>query len=199
MNPENDKQYVRIKKAPLLIVFVVLGVVILGWWLGRSDTPSPATLQPTDTTTTSSNSAGPDVRSLVTYRLPDGWQEDYCPNAAGSVFIIPAGAEAVDCASNPSSPIKISIDPSNSDDCNDLQNVQSVRKHICISLYINDKKSLKSETIYNQESSYRKETTINAYYINTGKGIVKVEYARDSSDNEHQAGLDQLAMSVRVK
>lgn len=203
MNHENAKQYVRIKKAPLIILLVVLGAGLLGWWLGRSSFDTQSTLQPTNspqTSTPSSNTTGSSVKSFVAYRLPDGWDEASCSNAAGSVFVIPAGASGVDCDANPSSPVKISVDPSSSDDCNDLQNVQNVRKHICISLFINGKKSLKSETIYNQDSPYKKETTINAYYINTGKGgVIKVEYIRSSTDNEHQAGLDQLAMSVQVK
>ena len=201
MNPGTNKHNIQTKRVPLLIVLIVSGAVVLGWWLGRSSAP-PSTLQPTDTaqtSTPSSNSAGPDVRSLVTYRLPDGWQEATCPNATGSIFIIPAGVGAVDCASNPSSPVKISVDPSNSDDCNDLQNVVNVSKHTCISLYINDNKSLKAETIYNQNSSSKKPTTINAYYINTGKGVIKVEYVHAPDDNGYQAGFDQLAMSVRAK
>ena len=40
---------------------------------------------------------------------------------------------------------------------------------------------------------------INAYYIDTGKGVVKVEYIHDANNNEYQAGLEQLAKSVQVK
>ncbi len=200
MKSENDKQYVRIKKVSLVIALLVLCAGLFGWRLGRSGSPTTTeSINKPQTSTPSNNVAGPDIKSLITYSLPDGWKEASCPNAVGSVFVIPAGTSGADCDANPSSPVKISIDSSNSTDCNDLQNVQNVRKHICVSVYINGKKSLKAETIYNQASSYKKETTINAYYINTGKGVVKVEYVRDANNNEYQAGLDQLAMSVQVK
>ncbi len=195
MNPENSKLRIKIKILSLLTVILILTAGFIGWRLGRSSVP----INTSQTPTTSSDAAVADVRSLVTYTLPDGWKEATCPGAVGSVFIIPAGAKAIDCDDSPSSPIKISIDPTNSDHCNDLQNVQNVRKHICISLFIHDKKSLKAETIYNQDSSYKKETSIDAYYINTGKGAIKVEYIHNPNDNEYQTGLDQLARSVQIR
>ena len=36
------------------------------------------------------------------------------------------------------------------------------------------------------------------YYINTGKGVVAIEYTYTSA-NDFQAGFDQLATSVKVK
>lgn len=199
MNPNNDRKYIQVNKTALLIAILVLGAGLFGWWLGRSDKSQTAqSSNSAQNVTPSTNIAGPDVKSLVAYRLPDGWKESSCPNATGSVFIVPAGASGVDCEANPSAPVKVSVDAGNNDDCNDLQNVQNVRKHICISLYINDKKSLKAETIYNSRSSYKKETTLHAYYINTGKGIVKVEYVYNNS-NDYQAGFDELAKSVQAK
>ena len=203
MNPDNDRQYIRVKKIPLLVVTLVLLAGLTGWLLGRSNN-DPVTQQTPGvpsvmSTTPSSNTNGPDVKSLVTYVLPDGWKEASCPNAAGSSFVVPSSASGVDCDANPSSLVKISVDASNSIDCNQLQNVQNVSKHICISEYINNQKSLKAETIYNKDSSYKKATAINAYYINTGKGVVKVEYVHDPSSNEYQAGFEQLAKSVQAK
>ena len=199
MNPENDRKYFRINKIVLLVVILALAAGLFGWWLGRTDKPQTAQPNnPAQNTTLSTDTTEQDVASLVTYRLPDGWREASCPNAAGTVFVIPAGEGSVDCRDNPSAPIKISVDPGNNDDCNDLQNVQDVRKHTCKSLFINDKKSLQAETIYNANSSYNKETTIQAYYINTGKDIVRLEYMY-TSDNRYQTGFDQLAMSVQAK
>ncbi|MBA3758445.1 hypothetical protein H0X10_02325 [Candidatus Saccharibacteria bacterium] len=204
MNPDNDRKYVQVKKVTLLIAALILAALFLGWLLGRSSNsdnasnnnqPQPTSSQQASTTPSTS---GEDVKSLVTFKLPDGWTEASCPNAAGSVFIIPAGAGGVDCDANPSAPVKVSVDTSNSDDCNDLQNVQNVSKHICSSLFINDKKTLKAETVYNQDSSYKKATTVQAYYINTGKGIIKVEYVYEGS-NEYQTGFDELAKSIAVK
>lgn len=198
MNPENDSKHIRIKKATLLIGILVLAAGLLGWWFGRSDKPAVTTDSNNSQQNSPPTTDSSEVNNLVDYTLPDGWKESSCPDVAGSVFIIPAGADNLDCAANPSSPIKISMDTANNDNCNDLQNVQNVSKHICVSEFINGKKSLKAETQFNEQSSYKKATTVHAYYINTGKGIVKVEYIYNNS-NDYQAGFDELAKSVAVK
>lgn len=184
-----------------IITGVVLAVILaglLGWAIGtnqnKQGNDKPNTSEPTAT----QNTAGPDVKSLVSYELPDGWKEASCPSAAGSVLVVPLGAGEVDCNATPSSPLKISVDSANNTDCNQLQSVQNVSKHICISEYINGKKSLKAETRYNSQSSYKRDTTIHAYYINTGKGVVKVEYVY-TTDNAYQAGWEELAKSMMVK
>lgn len=198
MKPDNDRKYIRVNKLVPLVAVLILGAVFLGWRLGQSSAPPVA--QPNNTTqpTTVNNANTAGVKSLVSYVLPDGWKEASCPAAAGSVYIVPAGASNVDCNANPSSPVKISVDPGNNTDCNQLQNVQNVKKHICISLYINGHKSLKASTEYLASSSYKQATTINAYYVNTGKGVIKIEHVYNS-DNQYQAGFDQLANSVNVK
>lgn len=200
MNPDIKNPYVRVRKTFLLIIFLVIAAGLTGWWIGRtnssinSDPPST-----TNTTVDNVNNGKPGVKTLVSYTLPDGWKEGACPTAPGSVYISPAGNDRIDCSQNPSSPIKISVDPANNTDCNQLQNVQNVTKHICISEYINGHKSLKSETIYSRDSAYKNPTAINAYYINTGKGVIKVEYVHAPSNSEYQAGLEQLAKSIQVK
>lgn len=205
MNSDNDRSYMRIKKTTLLVIVLVLAAGLLGWRLGSSkDAPVSnqvdTTRQPVGTAESANSAApGPEIKSLVSYTLPDGWKEASCPAAAGAAYIIPNGADDVDCAANPSSPVKIAIDPANSKDCNQLQSVQNVSKHVCVSEFINGKKSLKAETIYNKDSSYKKETTINAYYIDTGKSVVKAEYIHDPANNEYQAGFEQLARSVQIK
>jgi hypothetical protein len=85
------------------------------------------------------------------------------------------------------------VDSQNTTDCAQLKptSTQGVRKHTCISLYISGHKSLKSFTDANGTSAAD-------YFINTGKGVVKVDYAYTSS-NDYQAGFDQLATSVKVK
>lgn len=200
MNPENGRNYVRVKKITVFIVLLIISAGLLGWWLGQSNDSSNNN-QPKDATnsTPSNNASGADIKSLINYTLPDGWEEASCPSGAGSVFIIPSGGGNVNCSANPSSPVKISVDAANNKDCNQLQNVQNVSKHICISEFINGRKSLKAETVYNQESSYKKNTAVNAYYIDTGKGVAEVEYIHDPNDNEYQADFEQLAKSVQVK
>ncbi len=199
MNTDNDHKYIRVNKLVLLVAVLILGAGVLGWRLGYSNTSSTSQPDNTNQPTTVNNADNAGVKSLVSYILPDGWNEASCPGMTGSVYVVPAGASNADCDANPSSAIKISVDPANNTDCNQLQNVQNVSKHICISEYINSNKTLKAETIYNQASSYKKPTTINAYYINTGKGVIKVEYVHGLDDNGYQAGFDQLAKSVQVK
>lgn len=205
MDSDNERSYVRIKKRPLFIATLVLAAGLLGWWLGQSDDDPKPNNQTSSTQTDNtpkpadnSNADVPGVKSLISYVLPDGWKEASCPNAAGAVYVVPNGGGNVDCSANPSSPVKISVDGGNNKDCNQLQNVQNVSKHICSSEFINGHKSLKAETRYNQASSYKKDTTIHAYYIDTGKGVIKVEYVYNN-DNEYQAGFEQLAKSVKAK
>ncbi len=208
MNPDNDRKYLRIPKMAVLLI-VIPAVGLLGWQLGRSKDP-PANNQPANTQTDNptaqpkSNSGAGDVKTLVNYTLPFNWGEASCPAEARSVFIIPTGGSEADCdgpdpVSNPISPVKISVDSANNKDCNQLQNVQNVSKHICISEYINGHKSLKAETVYNRSSSYNRDTTVNAYYIDIGKAVIKVEYFHSPNDHEHQNGFEQLAKSIQVK
>lgn len=200
MNPKIKNPYVRVRKTFLFVIFLLIIAGLIGWWVGRTnnsvvnDTPDPI-----KTPVNQVRKSEPGVKTLISYSLPDGWNEGTCPTSAGSVYIIPAGSTAINCSKNPSSPVKISVDAANNTDCNQLQNVQNVTKHICISEYINGHKSLKAETIYNKDSTYKTATSVNAYYINTGKGVIKVEYVRASSNSEYLAGLEQLAKSVQVK
>lgn len=198
MDSDDSKQYVRIKKGALLLLFVIVGAGFVGWTIGRSDNSKPTGSSNTSQPTAADNTDGPDVKALVSYTLPDGWREASCPDAAGSVFVSPQGAGAIDCNASPSSPVKISVDSANNTDCNQLQSVQNVSKHICISEFINGKKSLKAETKFNEQSTFKRDTTIHAYYINTGKGVLKVEYVY-TNDNSYQSGWEALAKSVTVK
>ena len=93
---------------------------------------------------------------------------------------------------------KLGWPTANNTDCNQLQSVQNVKKHICISEYINGMKSLRAETIYNQDSVYGKETTIIAYYINSGKEVIKAELIYNSDDNFRNS-FEQLAKSIDLK
>lgn len=198
MKPDDDRKYIRINKLVLLAVILLAAAVALGWRLGNKSSDSNTKVNNTNQATTVDNANTAAVKSVVTYALPDGWKEASCPAAQGTVYVLPNGSSGVDCGANPSSPVKISIDPGNNTDCNQLQNVQNVKKHVCISLYINGHKTLKATTEFLASSSYKQATTIHAYYVNTGKGIIKVEYIY-SSDNGFQAGFDELANSIKVK
>jgi hypothetical protein len=200
MNNNQDNNYFRINKFVAIVVILIIMAGFGGWLLGRNNsTDSNQTNNSADENETSTTTpSGEGVKSLVTYSLPDGWKEASCESNPGSVYIIPAGAGNIDCGANPSSPVKLSVDPGNTKDCNELQNVQNVKKHVCISLYINDMRSLKATTEYLASSPYGQETTINAYYIDTGDGVIKAEYIYNSN-NQYQKGFDELVNSVKAK
>lgn len=189
----------------LVIILVAIAAAgTVGWLLGRSKHDSVPATQSGSNSSNSSNTAPvnnatstSNVKSLVSYTLPDAWTEGTCSNVPNTVYIIPNGTK-LDCSANPSAPIKIYIDPQNTTDCQQLNNVQGVKMHVCISLYINGRKSLKAATVFPQSSSYSADTTVADYYIDTGKGVVKVEYTH-TSDSDYQANFDQLANSIKVK
>ena len=199
MNIANDHKSTQVHKTVfvLLILALIVGAGLLGWWLGQPNTTSNSQSSNNQASNVN-NSNTASVKSLVSYVLPDGWKEASCPSVAGAVYILPNGSSGLNCNDNPSSPVKISVDPGNDTDCNQLQNVQNVKKHICISLYINGHKSLKSSTEYLPSSSYNQTTTVNAYYVNTGKGVIELQYVFNG-DNQYQVGFDQLANSINVK
>jgi len=181
----------------LAIVVVLVAGIVVGLLIGRSgnaankQTGAPAG-QSDKTSTT-------DVKSLVSYTLPDGWNQGTCSGTPDTVYITPSGT-SLSCDSDPSAPIKMYVDAGNTTDCAQLKPAsnQDIKKHTCISLYINGHKSLKALTEYAAGSTYKTDTTIAEYYIDTGKGVVALKYTYTSS-NDFQAGFDELAKSVRVK
>ena len=200
MNPSDtpNRRFPHIPKTVLLVIVLVLGALLVGWWVGQRGTSTitkgPIGSQPS---VPLSNSNTPEVTALASYNLPDGWKEASCTGSK-SIFVLPVGVKDVACNTNLIAPIKLSVDPNNTKDCNQLGNVSDVKKHTCISLYINGLKSLKASTEFLASSSYKQATTINSYYVDTGKGVVKVEY-QYTTDNQYQAGFDQLANSIKAK
>ena len=201
MKNDLDNKYFKINKFVVIVAVLIIVAGFGGWLIGRNNSStvndqSASKLDESNSETTAPSSDG--VKSLVTYSLPDGWEEAGCESNPGSVYVIPAGAENVDCGANPSAPVKLSVDPGNTKDCNELQNVSDVKKHVCISLYINDMLSLKATTEYLASSPYGQETTINAYYLDTGAGVIKAEYVY-TSGNKYQIGFDELVNSIKAK
>ncbi len=198
MEPTNDNNSKNIKYIVIVVVVIIL-VGLIGWALGNSNKQSntQTSRNNTDQTDSTSEVSDESVDSIVSYTLPRGWEKATC-DGAGVVDIAPGVANAVDCNSSPPTEVSISIDPENNKDCNQLQDVENVSKHICISEYINGKKALKAETIYNQDSSYGSPTAVNAYYIDTGKGVVKIAYERSADNNEYQLEVEELAKSVNA-
>ncbi len=179
----------------LLAVLIITGFV--GWRLGRSS--NSVNTNNGSQSSSADNTSATSVKSLISYTLPDAWKENTCSNSSNVIYIIPNGI-ALDCDSNPSVPIKIYVDSQDTTDCQQLMPAtnEGIRKHVCISLYISGHKSLKASTEYSNGSGYKTDTTISGYYINTGKGVVAIQYTYTSA-NDFQAGFDQLATSVKVK
>jgi len=196
MNPENSTN--RKYKIVGVILILILASLGAGWLIGQSgnnnDQNATKPSQPENADKSASDS---DVKEAVSYMLPDGWTEGSCTNSAGVVYIIPNDSK-LDCGANPSAPIKVYMDPQNTTDCSQLNNAGNVTKHVCISLYIDGHKSLKASTEYPKSSEQSSGKTVSDYYIDTGKGVVKVEYAF-TSDNSYQADYDQLATGTKVK
>lgn len=189
----------RPKMVGILLVLVT-AALLGGWLIGRRNLPAQKTgNNSTNQTSTASKVAATDAKTLVSYTLPDAWSEDTCSTSANVIYIIPKEA-TFDCDANPSAPIKIYVDERSVTDCQQLVPASNdgIKKHICISLYIDGHKSLKALTEYSSSTAYKTDTTISGYYINTGKGVVAIEYTYTSS-NDFQIGFDQLAKSVKVK
>jgi hypothetical protein len=199
MNPEKNNNHLRIKKLPALILFFVLLAGLAGWLIGRSNGGDSTNNQPASGQMNTAPEVSSKVKanSLINYDLPGGWKENSCPEKA-DIYIAPAGT-SVNCDMEPRAPVIISMNSEGATDCNQLQNVQNVSKHVCISEYINGKKALKAETVYGPDSSYKKDTAINAYYIDTGKGVVKLEYVHNPDDSNALSGFEKLAKSVEAK
>jgi hypothetical protein len=183
----------------ILLLIAAIVVVWLLWWLRK---PEDITNNTTNTAQTQAtrDTDSTAVKSLVSYTLPDGWSEDVCSKAPNNVYIIPDGGASLDCNAKPSSPVKIYMDSTDTTSCQQLTPASNggIKKHTCSSLSVGGHKTLKSLTEYSASNTYDTDTTIQDYYINTGKGVVAVEYIY-TSDNAYQTGYDQLARSVRLK
>ena len=186
-------------KMILFVVILILAAGLGGWLFGHFNNSTTSMHNGIAQTSPSNNASGTDVNSLISYTLPDAWSENTCSASRSTVYVIPNGT-SLNCSVNPSAPIKIYVDSQNTTDCQQLMPTsnQGIKKHVCISLYISGHKSLKASTEYSSSSSYKTDTTISDYYINTGKGVVTAEYTYTSA-NDFQAGFDQLATSINVK
>lgn len=197
-----DKGHTRRPNPLLLIVifvFILLIVGAVGWKLGsrNNDGGGTNTSSAVNPSASSKTATTASVKSLINYTLPDAWKEGTCPNVSDRIYIVP-DSKTLDCNTNPSAPIKVYTDPQNTTECEQLANPQNVRKHVCISLYIDGHKSLKATTEYLSSSKVEPGMTVSSYYISTSKDVARIDYTHSSSD-AYQAAFDQFATSVQVK
>lgn len=183
----------------IIVTLALMTGLVIGLLINNQDDTNP---QSTDTTSdvTKSNTSDTDtsVESLVSYTLPDGWEKAVCPSTTGSVYLQPNEAPKIDCGNTPELRIKLSVIGQNVTECSQIQDVQEVKKHVCISLYINDLRSLRALTEYLPSSEFGRDTTIQTYYIDSGSGIIKAEYLH-AGNNQYQSGFDELTGSIRAK
>lgn len=194
--------YTGFMQKKLVVIGIVLVVLAFGagYLLNQSDessnnTPSTGQPVPQDSANRQQAATGA-VSSLATYTVPDGWDEANCEDSE-AVYIVRSGS-SVNCNENPAAPFKLSVDSGDTKDCNELQNVSEVKKHTCISLFINNMRSLKAETEYLASSQYGKDVSFITYYIDTGEGVVKAEYAYQGN-TQYQADFEQLVNSVNAR
>jgi cytoskeletal protein RodZ len=190
-------------KALLLAVvsmaFIILLLVgIIGWLVGRRDTatsnqPSSSQNATPQATTTSAGR----VTDLVAFDVPGGWEQQSCDNQTDVIYFVPS-SESPDCSAEPQTSITLAIDPGNATDCNQLQNVQNVQKHVCRSIFIDNRKTLEAQTIYNQQSSVLPGRTVDAYFIDTGKGVVRARYIH-SGNAAYGTIFNDLVKGLRVR
>jgi uncharacterized protein YqkB len=181
------------------IVLAALAAIALIGYVGLRVKGSHTTSTAAKTIPTVANSASSSVGSLVTYTLPNGWTQLTCASSgSGDVQYIVSGGTSSECDNSGVPTIKIAVDNQSITDCSQLQNVQNVSKHTCKSLFIDGHKTLQSLTQYNQSASALKDTSVASYFLNTGKGVVSIEYTY-KSDATLQPNVDQLVNSIKVK
>jgi len=178
----------------LVVVVAVIGVII-GWGsINDANAPGGAT-----TTQGQDAASTTDVKSLISYALPASWQEQSCADADQYIYVVPSGA-AFDCKADPRAPVSLMVDPRNTSDCQQVTAPNGVLRHTCKSLFIDGRKTILSETEYPKSEMYPKPQTVSDYFVDTGKGIVQIEYVYGAKgSNTYQAGFDTLVQSVKIR
>lgn len=200
MEPRNEKNVWKTTTIVCLIVLAVVIALIAGWMIGRDDKQvdnKQSGASNTDTEVADQQTSAGRVTDLVEFDVPGGWKQAECEGAEDVIYFIPS-SETPDCSSVPAWSITLAVDPQSRKDCNQLQNVQNVSKHICKSIFIDNHKTLQAQTVYNQDSSVLPNRTVDAYYIDTGKGVVVARYIHDGSA-DHGTTFNDLVMGLRVR
>ena len=177
----------------LLAVVIVAGVVF--WWGSLHDANAPGSESGQQDTSQSGT-----VAELISYTLPTGWEEATCPGGSnGQIYVVPQDAK-LDCAADPKAPISLLVDPRQTKDCQHVTAPNGVLSHTCKSLFIDGHKTILASTEYPKSDLYPKAETITDYFVDTGKGVVQIEYVFGrKGTNTYQTGFEQLVQSVKVR
>lgn len=200
MEPQRDKSIGRLIIG-LIIALVVLVFLagLIGWGIGRNNNESASDISEpaSGNEAAEPQSAQSTVDELVTYSVPAGYSKSSCDSQRDEVYIV-NGSDLPDCEAVPEESITLQIDENDNTDCDEIQDVVSVSRHVCRSVFIDGRKTLEASTTYTEVSSYMPERTIDAYYMNTGKGVVLARYIHGVDAPESTAFHD-LVYSMRVK
>jgi cytoskeletal protein RodZ len=204
-NLDPDAEYKRSKKwiTPLIILIVLLAGFI-GWLLFiKSDNQNNNQNMQSNTNSAQPTNSNSSIDSLISYQLPADWKTVSCKTPNEVILIVPSGKVSPDCASLAGNwPIKFSLDFKNTKDCNQIKvNNQQVTNHTCSSKFIGGNKVLVSNTTYNKQSTYGKNTKVAEYYVITKSNVVKLEAADDeaSAEDDYQPQVEQIANSIKSK
>jgi hypothetical protein len=177
----------------LIVLIILTAGGIIGWLArggGKPDQPKAVTPQASQTQGVGNQADKSSLKSLVGYTLPDGWQEASC-DGRDAVYVLPHEV-SLNCSADPSAPISLSSSPQSATDCSQLDSQPNVRQHVCKSLNIDGRKTLQAST------TAADGNTVADYYMDTGKGVVRVEY-RYSGTGTYLEQYDQIAKSLVVK
>ncbi len=183
MDKENSKRGIL-----WLGILVVIAVILIAWLVGHRHIKNSQTAAKNQSSSSAASNAS-NPKDIVGYTIPNGWSEVDCQRVN---YVVPSTQALPNCSANPDAPFIISLDNQNTTDCNQLANVSNVKKHTCKSTFIDGHKTLVAST------TYQDGKTIEDYYINTGKGVVNVQYSYDTT-NKYQTEYDQLANGITVK
>jgi hypothetical protein len=190
----------RILWTALVVVIIIIAAFLA--FLGTQKDNKKVSTSNKPVTPSENNSTIPKIDSLMSYTLPTDWTKQNCGGSTEVVLIVPAGKVSPNCVALASSwPMKIVMDTLNTTDCNQIKvNNQQVTNHVCSSQPINGSKIFVSGTTFNNKSLYGRDTRVSDYFVNTPKGVVKLEYADDlsSPEDDYQAQFDQIANSIKV-
>jgi hypothetical protein len=189
----------------LLCGAILVAVVLLGYNFVRNNVKRSDnnTNTPASRSQSRFQNTNTPIDSLITYKLPAGWTDTDCISGTEVILFIAPTLPRPNCAIDLQKwSVRITMDPQSPTNCNQINvNNQQITNHVCASKFINGKKAIKSSTTYNEKSSYAHPTKVEDYFINTGKGTIKIEYIDDltNSNDDFQVQFDQLANSVTTK
>jgi hypothetical protein len=177
------------------VAVLVVGITILWGALHSADAPGSGN----DAASNNQQAATKDVKSLVSYTLPSGWQEGKCTSDEDKLYLTPPDAP-LDCNADPRSPFIVLVDPRDTKDCQHVTAPNGVLSHTCKSVFIDGHKTIQTATEYPKSDLYPKAETDSYYFIDTGKGVVQLQYIYGAKgSNTYQAAFDQLVQSFKVQ